>query len=259
MLLAAFAQRRPTRDLDVHAQQLDGDVDTVRDLIAGVAALDVDDGLDFDTSGAAAQVIREDGQYSGVRVTLAVRLHSAKLTVKVDVNVGDPIWSSPQDIALPQLLTDEPLILRGYPLHMVLAEKLVTAIDRGTANTRWRDSADIYLLTRQHPVVGSDLEEAIRRVATYRAVELASLAEVLDGLAELAHTRWVAWRAKQDLTDRLPATFAHVTDAVVAFGGPAVSGTIASATWNPDKTEWESARSHRNEVARRLAGSTAQR
>lgn len=34
MLLAAFAQRRPTRDLDVHAQQLAGDVDTVRDLIA---------------------------------------------------------------------------------------------------------------------------------------------------------------------------------------------------------------------------------
>ena len=241
MLLTAFAQRRPTRDLDVHAQQLDGDVDTVRDLIAGVAALEVDDGLDFDASGAAAQLIREDGQYSGVRVTLAVRLHTAKLTVKVDVNVGDPIWPAPQDIALPQLLTDEPLILRGYPLHMVLAEKLVTAIDRGTANTRWRDFADIYLLTRQHPVVGSDLEEAIRRVATYRAVELASLAEVLDGLAELAHTRWVAWRAKQDLTDRLPATFAHVTDAVVAFGGPAVSGAIASATWNPDKAEWESA------------------
>lgn len=120
MLLAAFAQRRPTRDLDVHAQQLDGDVDTVRDLIAGVAALDVDDGRDFDTSGAAAQLIREDGQYSGVRVTLAVKLPTVKRTVKVDVKVGEPIWPSPQDIALPQLLTDEPLILRGYPLHMVL-------------------------------------------------------------------------------------------------------------------------------------------
>lgn len=241
MLLTAFAQRRPTRDLDVHAQQLDGDVDTVRDRIAGVAALEVDDGLDFDASGAAAQLIREDGQYSGVRVTLAVRLHTAKLTVKVDVNVGDPIWPAPQDIALPQLLTDEPLILRGYPLHMVLAEKLVTAIDRGTANTRWRDFADIYLLTRQHPVVGSDLEEAIRRVATYRAVELAPLADVLDGLAELAQTRWLAWRAKQDLTDRLPATFANVTDAVLAFGAPAVAGMIATATWNPDTAQWQPA------------------
>lgn len=30
---------------------------------------------------------------------------------------------------------------------MVLAEKLVTAVQRGTANTRWRDFADVYLLT----------------------------------------------------------------------------------------------------------------
>jgi predicted nucleotidyltransferase component of viral defense system len=165
MLLAAFAQRRPTRDLDLHAQQLESDVDTVRDLIADVAALDLDDGLDFDTSGATAQVIREDDQYSGVRVTLTVDLHTAKLSVKVDVNVGDPIWPAPEYVALPRLLTDESLILRGYPLHMVLAEKLVTAIDRGTANTRWRDFADIYLLSRHLPVAGSDLVEATLRVA----------------------------------------------------------------------------------------------
>ncbi len=68
MLLAAFAQRRPTRDLDVHAQRVDSDVDTVRELIVTIAALDADDGLDFDTSGATAQAIREDGTYSGVRV-----------------------------------------------------------------------------------------------------------------------------------------------------------------------------------------------
>ena len=115
MLLAAFAQRRPTRDLDVHAQQLVGDVDTIRELIISFAAIAMDDGLDFDTSGATAQVIREEGQYSGVRVALGVRLHTARLMVKVDVNVGDPIWPSPQDIALPRLLSDEPLILRGYP------------------------------------------------------------------------------------------------------------------------------------------------
>jgi hypothetical protein len=33
---------------------------------------------------------------------------------------------------------------------MVHAEKLVTAIDRGTTNTRWRDFADEYLLSGRH-------------------------------------------------------------------------------------------------------------
>lgn len=239
MLLAAFEQRRPTRDLDVHARQLAGDADTVRDLIADIAALEVDDGLDFDTSGAAAQVIREDDHYSGVRVSLSVRMHTAKLTVKVDVNVGDPIWPAPEGIALPRLLAGEPLALLGYPLHMVLAEKLVTAIDRGTANTRWRNFADLFLLTRQHPVAGSELTEATRRVAEYRGVELALMADVLDGLAELAQARWVAWTAKQDLTDRLPEAFAEVSNAVIAFGDPVISGTVADANWRPESAAWD--------------------
>lgn len=39
----------------------------------------------------------------------------------------------------------------GYPLAMVYSEKIVTAVARGTVNTRWRDFADMYLLARRHP------------------------------------------------------------------------------------------------------------
>jgi hypothetical protein len=45
--------------------------------------------------------------------------------------------------ALPRLRGGEPIELRGYPIHMVHAEKIVTAIQRGTANTRWRDFGDV--------------------------------------------------------------------------------------------------------------------
>lgn len=57
--------------------------------------------------------------------------------------MGDPIWPAAVTVRLPRLLDDEPLVLQSYPLPMVLAEKLVTAIARGTANTRWRDFADL--------------------------------------------------------------------------------------------------------------------
>jgi hypothetical protein len=78
MLLAAFGHRRPTRDLDVHAQQLAGDVGTVRDLVADIAAVPIEDGLQFDAAGATAQVIGDDEEYSGVRVAPAATLHSAR-------------------------------------------------------------------------------------------------------------------------------------------------------------------------------------
>lgn len=46
------------------------------------------------------------------------------MKVKVDVNVGDPIWPAPQEVNVPRLLDEQPLVLSGYPLHMILAEKL---------------------------------------------------------------------------------------------------------------------------------------
>ena len=73
------------------AKPSQSDVETVRDLIVDVAVLELDDGPDPDTSGTTARVMRDD-QYGGVRVTLTVDLHTAKLSVKVAVNVGDPIW-----------------------------------------------------------------------------------------------------------------------------------------------------------------------
>ncbi len=51
----------------------------------------------------------------------------------------------------------------GYPIPMVLAEKIVTAAQRGITSTRWRDFADIYLLTGQHQLVASDARAAIQR------------------------------------------------------------------------------------------------
>lgn len=240
MLLAAFGQRRPTRDLDVQARQLPNDIEVVRQFIVEIAEIDLDDGLRLDTAGATAQPIRDLEEYGGVRVTLDARLHTARLKVQVDVNVGDPIWPAPQQLAMPRLLEETPLVLRGYPLPMVLAEKLVTAVQRGTANTRWRDFADIYLLTRNRPVSGAELTEAVRRVAEHRAVELRPLTDVLDGFAELAAPKWSAWRNNQDLTDRLPADITEVIDPVIAFAAPVFRGVAIDATWDPTEEDWTS-------------------
>ena len=66
-------------------------------------------------------------------------------TFHIDVSVGDPVWPAPEMIELPCLLEGS-VQQRGYPAEAVLAEKIVTAGQRGTVNTRWRDFADIYLL-----------------------------------------------------------------------------------------------------------------
>jgi hypothetical protein len=237
VLLAAYDTRRPTRDVDLQGRRISNDTDQVLRLVQDVAGIQLDDGLTFDAAGARAEAIRDEDTYSGVRVTLTGTLSAAKLAFHVDVNVGDPIWPAPHRIALPRLL-DGQILVTGYPLAMVHAEKVVTAVHRGVANTRWRDFADVHALSRLHDIDGAQLTMAIERVAQYRQVRLAPLAEVLDGYPALAQQRWAAWRRKHRLDDRLPDRFDELLASVITFADPAIAGTVARRTWKADVGAW---------------------
>jgi len=168
-------------------------------------------------------VIREEDDYSGVRVTLTGQLSRATIRLHVDINVGDPIWPEPQNVSLPRLL-DGTLLIRGYPLEMVLAEKIVTAVARGSANTRWRDFVDIYVLVHRHAVQAATLRTSIYRVAQYRRIDLAPLHLVFTGYAELGQQRWLAWLRKNRLQTKLPTDFGVVLDLVRNRQGMEPSG-----------------------------------
>jgi len=191
VLLAALEARRPTRDIDLATRVLENSAARALAVVREIARISVDDGLAFDADHATAEVIREEDNYSGLRVTLGGSLSRANVRLHVDINVGDPIWPEPQEVRLPRLLEGE-LVIRGYPLEMVLAEKIVTALARGTANTRWRDFVDMYVLVRRHAVNAPTLRESIQRVARYRGINIAPLGPTLSGYAEVAQSRWVA-------------------------------------------------------------------
>ncbi len=151
--------------------------------------------------------------------------------------MGDPISPAPKNVRLPRLLGGE-IVLRGYPLAMVHAEKIVTAIARGTVNTRWRDFADIYILARHHAINGSELARAIRRVAEHRKVRLLPLAQTLDDYGQIGQQRWTVWRRRQRLEDRLPEQFSDVVGAVIDFADPAILGSATGHSWEPAGRAW---------------------
>jgi len=51
---------------------------------------------------------------------------------------------------VPRLLGGPPIRIGGYRIELVLAEKIVTVLQRGTANTRLRDFVDIAGLAHRH-------------------------------------------------------------------------------------------------------------
>jgi hypothetical protein len=129
VLLGALDARRPTRDIDFAARNLANDATLMLRVTRQIVAISLDDGLSFNAEEATGESIREDDNYSGVRITLSGVLSRAAFQLHVDINVGDPIWPDAEEIRLPRLLEGE-LFVRGYSLNMVLAEKIVTAVAR---------------------------------------------------------------------------------------------------------------------------------
>ncbi|MGM7671817.1 nucleotidyl transferase AbiEii/AbiGii toxin family protein [Microbacterium sp. A93] len=175
-----------------------------------------------------------------MRVRLVGLLGRARLTVGIDVNFGDPIWPEPQLIDLPRIvpLGHPPVTLLAYPLAMVLAEKIVTAIDRGEGNTRWRDFADIYTLTRLHSVEAVILRSSLEIVAAHRGVTLTPVLPALGEMPARAQSKWRAWRTRVNRQKELPEAFAEVLNSIARFSDPVLL-RIAKGSWNIADQIWD--------------------
>lgn len=239
VLLAALGDRRATRDVDFQGQQISNEAADVTRLICGIAALPADDGVVFDIDTATTELIREEGGYTGIRVRMAAQLDRAREAFAVDLSVGDPVEPGPQTISMPTLLGAAPLSLLGYPLEMMLAEKTVTALERGTVNTRWRDFADVWTLSRRQQCSGDDFQTALHAVAEHRGAELEPLLPALDGMPELVQRKWSTWRARQSLPVRVPERFAELLEDLVAFTTAPLTGTAGGCWWSPGQLAWQ--------------------
>ena len=126
-------------------------------------------------------------------------------------------WPTIVNVPIPRLLTPEPIRIIGYPVSTILAEKIITAMQRGTANTRWRDFVDMRTLLATNPPDPDELRSAITRVADHRNATIRPLSQILDGYPALAQTPWTAWRRNQRLESTTPGDFDQLLRPVVAY------------------------------------------
>ena len=120
-----------------------------------------------------AEAIREGEEYQGIRVRLAGNIGRYHSVIGLDVSFGDPIWPAPQQVEVPRLLDGEgvnPVKVLGYPLATVIAERTVTMMQRGEANTRWRHFADIIAISRRHTFTSGAVRSAVDAVGGHRTI-----------------------------------------------------------------------------------------
>lgn len=195
ILLAAYGIRRPTKDVDAEAVATDLTTENLTRIVKDVAAVQAADGMVFDTATIAVEEIREDAEYTGMRMKVKVYIATAIQTVAWDVSAGDPIVPRPRMIEVPRVL-GSPIELLGYAPETIVAEKGVTILQRGTTSTRWRDYVDIAQVGSNYQLDHDELARAVTAVAEYRNVVLEPAAPLLVGYGTLAQRKWEAWRKK---------------------------------------------------------------
>lgn len=237
MLLAAWESRRPTADVDLLAQAVSNEVEAVADTVRAVLAVDADDGVRYEPDRLATGTIRDAEMYAGVRVSVPARVERARAVLRIDVNVGDPVTPGPVHVQYPGLLAGS-FTLLGYPLATVLAEKIVTMIDRGAATTRERDFADVALLIRRHAIDAAEIRAALQATARHRGSELRPLAGLLDGLGPNRQGAWSAYLTRSGLADALPTDYTETITAVAAFADPLLSDPVSNGRWDPATRRW---------------------
>jgi predicted nucleotidyltransferase component of viral defense system len=237
MLLAVLGSRRATGDVDLLALAIDNDVAAIADVVRTVLSVSVDDGVTYEADATTTQVIRDVALYSGVRLSVPSRIERAKVVLRLDVNVGDPVTPHPVDVEYPALL-DHPFHLLGYPLATVLAEKIVTMIERGAATTRERDFADVVVLSRRYQIQASELLAAVNATAEHRQVALRPLAALLGGLGDERQQAWLTFIASAGLEELVPSSYPDAINLVAAFIDPLLGGSVESGHWDPHSGGW---------------------
>ena len=236
---------RPTRDADLLGFGPDDEtklIATFRD----IAAIDLGDGIEFDTDSVKADTIREDNTYGGTRITLVARIGSARCALQIDVGFGDAVTPGPQTAVYPILLPDFPApTLRVYPVYTVIAEKYHAMVMLGQANSRMKDFFDLAMIARRTELDGSTLATAIgatfARRQTTLPIErpLALTKQFSEDAAKLR--QWQAFLSKNRIkAASLGGTVALLDDLLWPPTQVATAGSQATATWRPEDLRWVS-------------------
>ena len=130
------------------------------------------DAVAFIADSVRVEPIRLEDDYGGRRATIQARVGAARLTVQVDIGIGDAVTPAPEWLDYPGLLDLPRPRLRAYPRETVVAEKLHAMVLFGTRNSRMKDYFDLRALAREGAVDADRLAEAVAATFARRKTEV---------------------------------------------------------------------------------------
>ena len=242
----AAEEMRPTRDVDFLAA---ADHTSVRAAVEAMCAVPCpDDGVVFDAGALLINTIRVDQPDGGLRARLPGALGNIRLSLQMDIGLGDMVTPARELRDYPTLLDLPAPRLWTYPREAMVAEKFHAMVSRGEINSRVKDLWDIACLARRFAFDGETLRSAVaetfRRSATTFTADRPPALRPAYYEDPARRERWrVLYRQIPTGADG-PARLADAGVELSRFLGPLydslIEGTAFPQTW-PDGGPWRPA------------------
>ena len=135
---------RSTMDIDSAIRKAEFTEENLIKMINEIINIDVGDNVKFKIE--KAELIRDEDEYGGLRITINFMLENIKDKFHIDLATGDPIYPRPDNYRYKSLIGDEIYKVWSYNLETVLAEKIETILSKLETSSRMKDYYDIYLI-----------------------------------------------------------------------------------------------------------------
>ncbi|CAL9676383.1 nucleotidyl transferase AbiEii/AbiGii toxin family protein [Streptomyces sp. enrichment culture] len=235
---------RLSQDIDLQCAHPERSAEEARQLVIEAASMELGDHLRY----VAGKFLGHSDEGRGGAQYFQVYLGTGLVdTIKVDLVVGRTLAGTPEirtlqsavDIAWP---VDWPQV-RLYPVIDHIADKICAMYERHGkdgehGSNRYRDLADLLLISQQETVPGQAVCQALQREAARRRG--LGIRVVLPAAFEAPGAHWhdgYPAQARIVLGLQGCSTLAEAATAAEAFITPMLSGA-AHGTWNPHQGTW---------------------
>ena len=203
---------------------------TVGGLVREIGSVTLDDGLVYQFDDFNIEVMSENAEYPGLRLTFDAWLGKARIPMQIDVGFGDAVVPDAREMTFPTLLDMEPPIVKAYSIETIVAEKFEASLDLAELNSRMKDFYDIWMLSRADSFHGSALQDAVMATCQRRGTPLSSQAlifsEEFSGRSD-KRTQWTTFLRKAQISSILDG-FPMIMAGIGAFLRP-IAETIENA------------------------------
>jgi len=230
---------RPTKNIDFLAQGINQDLGSLKKVFLSIAGIHVEDGIEFPSTSITVENIKDDIEYSGVRVRLKGTIGGAACSLQVDIGFKDIIVPGPISADFPTLLDFPVPNLKVYSLESVVAEKFELIVKFNSLSSRAKDFYDINFLASVQPFAMANLKEAMVTTFKQRGTDIDSRKAIFKKSFrndEQMNTFWTTFLKRNSLD--LSISFSQVVKNLENFIEPIFEDNTQQMMWQPDTQKW---------------------